>query len=129
MNIEKLVDTYMTDLPGYNIVGYFEIGIPIYKRNLLCIMINKKALPVVEEFVLRFFNLGMERDQIVNILSLDKELVEEAWWNLIHKDLISRKNEEITEFGYKYLKECSIENYEKVMVKVGIDGLLGTVQK
>jgi hypothetical protein len=129
MNIEKLVDTYMTDLPGYNIIGYFEIGIPVYKRNLLCIMINKKALPVVEEFVLRFFNLGLDRAQIVSILSLDNELVEEAWWNLIHKDLISRKNEEITEFGFKYLKECSIENYEKVMVKVGIDGLLGTVQK
>ncbi|WP_409342323.1 hypothetical protein [Paenibacillus sp. MBLB4367] len=129
MNIEKLADTYANDLPGLELVGYIEIGVPVFKRTLHCLEISKKPLPVIEEFVLRLSNLGVVKEELANILGIDETLVSEAWWNLVHKDLIELKTHFVSERGQKYIVENKMDTYEKVLLHVGIDGLLGTVQK
>ena len=101
MSIEKLVDLYATDLPGYELVGYIEVGVPVFIRTLHCLEISKKPLPVIEEFVLRLSNLGINKDEINDILGIDSSLVTEAWWNLVHKDLIDLKTNHVSETGQK----------------------------
>ncbi|MED4728639.1 hypothetical protein P9597_10865 [Aneurinibacillus migulanus] len=129
MNIQFVMEKAKSELPGYKLVGYFEKGFPQYKRRVLCLMLQDKKLPVVDEFVLRLYNANVELSEMSSCLGIDSELVENSWYNLEYFGLIDIETKQITEFGYKYLQEHKIDSYERLYVDVYVDALTGNITK
>lgn len=128
MAIEHLIEKFKNELPGYKISGYTEMCAPVFKRNIHCLMQSRGQLPVVVEFVLHYYNLGVSLDEIAPILGLDKELIEQAWWELVYHDFVNDRTKHITQDGQDYLQERRMDKKEQVLVQVCIDGLLGSVR-
>lgn len=129
MRIREAVEKNYNALPGYKLVGYTEIAIPIFQRRLQVLVLSKKTIPVVEQFLLSFYKEGLGLDDIREILGLTQQLVDEAWAGLIQKDYINNFTKSITEVGLQYLKESKIEKLEKKEIQIYIDGLTGEISK
>ncbi|WP_308636526.1 hypothetical protein [Paenibacillus silvisoli] len=127
MAIEDLL-LKSTDLPDYKLVGYVEIGVPIFKRILHCLLLQQKNLHVVEEFVLRLTEHNLSLIEITDLLGLDQQLVEASWFNLISMGFIDPLDKVITELGTNYLQDNKIDSYEKTDIPVSIDGLTGEIK-
>ncbi|WP_139023826.1 hypothetical protein, partial [Bacillus cereus] len=129
MGIELIVDKYQNDLPGYDLVGYGEVGFPQYKCRLQCLMLKGKRLPVVDEYVLRLYHERVSLEDMSKVLGIDMELINTSYFNLIHLGLIHENTKWITERGHFYLREYKIDSYEKVIVDIVIDALSGEIKK
>ncbi|ERI92272.1 hypothetical protein HMPREF1982_02529 [Clostridiales bacterium oral taxon 876 str. F0540] len=127
MFIEKLVSRYKDELPGYKIVGYSELCIPIFKRLIHCLMMNKKRLQVVDEFVFRLYSSGVELDDMPSILGLDNKLIQISFSNLIGYEFIDNQGN-ITDLGNDFINTFHIDEYEKQLLTVSIDGLIGKIE-
>jgi hypothetical protein len=129
MRIREAVERNANELPGYNLLGYAEVAIPIYQRKLHVLALEQRSIPVVEEFVLNFYNQGLNLDEIKLVLGLEQQLIDEAWAGLIQRDYVNHISREITESGSKYLDENSVETLEKIEFNISIDGMTGEVSK
>ncbi|SFL70110.1 hypothetical protein [Pelosinus propionicus] len=129
MAIEHLVDKYKDELPGYKISGYIELCAPVFKCSLHCLMQSRGQLPVVVEFVLHYYSLGLSLDKISLIIGLDEELVDQAFWELVYQEFINDRTQRITQIGHDYLQERRMDKKEQILVPVCIDGLIGTVKR
>lgn len=129
MRIREAVEKNYSALPGYKLVGYSEIAIPVFQRRLQVLVLSKKSIPVVEQFVLNFYKEGIPLDDIKEILGLTQQLIDEAWAGLIQKDYINNFTKAITQSGLQYLKEDKIEKLEKKEIQICIDGLTGKISK
>lgn len=127
MFIEKLVKNNFAEFPGFDLVGYCEFSIPMFKRELHCSMVSKKRLPVVDEFVLRYSTLDIPLNEISKIMGLTYELIEQAWFNLLSYELIDRLND-LTEKGKEYLNLFRMDNFEILEANVAINGLTGDIE-
>ncbi|GAA0863975.1 hypothetical protein [Paraclostridium tenue] len=129
MKIKDIVVNKFNDLPGYKLKGYSEVAVPILKRRVEILTVNKKALPVVEDFVLNLYNEKVSLQDIKLILGIDGYLIDEAFTNLIQRDYISLHEKTITENGLRYLRENSLESLDKSEIAILIDGLTGKIKK
>lgn len=129
MRIRETVYKNINDLPGYNLLGYIEVAIPIYEIRLHVLALTRTTIPVIEEFVLNFYNEGLDLDKIEKLLGLDKELIDQAWAGLMQRDYISYIDKHITEQGLEYLNNNSVEELEKIEFPILIDGITGTINK
>lgn len=129
MRIREAVEKNYNALPGYKLVGYMEIAIPVFQRRLQVLVLSQKSIPVVEQFLLSFYKEGLQLDDIKGILGLTQQLIDEAWAGLIQKDYINNFTKTITEAGLKYLEENKIEKLEKKELQISIDGLTGEITK
>lgn len=127
MFLEKHVKNNSSEFPGFKLVGYCEIGIPMFRRKLYCSMVSKKRLAVVDEFVLRYSTLNLSFDDISSVMGLPRELIEQSWYNLLSKELIDRSNV-LTKKGREYLETYKLDNYEILEVNVAINGLNGNIE-
>ena len=48
MRIREAVEKNYNALPGYQLIGYNEIAIPVFQRRLQVLVLAKKTIPVVE---------------------------------------------------------------------------------
>ena len=71
MTIQKVIKDNYDALPGYDLKGYTEIAVPVYKRIIEVTTVEKKELPVVQDFVLRLYAQGVDINEIATILGLD----------------------------------------------------------
>lgn len=127
MIIEKLIKNVYAEFPGFDLVGYSEISIPVFRRKLLCSLVEKKGLAAVDEFVLRYMELEIPIEKCAEIMGLPLELVEQSWFNLLSLELINRESE-LTEIGKKYLVHFNLESYEDLEIVVSINGLTGDIE-
>lgn len=129
MKIREAIIKNYNDLPGYKLVGYSEIAIPMYQRKIHVLSLIEKTIPVVEEFVLNFYKEGLNIEEIKMILGLEQELIDEAIAGLIQKDYIDSFTKKITILGETYLKNNKVEALEKQEFSIIIDGITGEVKK
>lgn len=129
MKIRDVVINNFNDLPGYKLKGYSEVAVPLFQRRAEALVLTKRALPVVEEFVLNFYNEKLSLEEITSILGIENELVEEAFVSLIQRDYINLHDKMITDNGTRYLQENSLEVLDKNEIIIIIDGLTGEVRK
>lgn len=125
---ETIIRNY-NDLPGYNMVGYSEVAVPMYQRRVHILALVQKSISVVEDFVLNLYNEGIELDDIKLILGLEQQLVDEAFAGLIQRDYINNLTKKVTELGIEYLRNNSVEALEKEEFLVIIDGMTGEIKK
>ncbi|MBD7913046.1 hypothetical protein [Clostridium cibarium] len=129
MRIREVVEKYHEALPGYNLVGYNELAVPVFERYLKILILEDKTIPVVEQFILNFYSLGLKEKEIQDIMGIKRELFEEAWFGLLQKDYIDNFTKKITSMGDGYLKENKVEKLTRESIKISIDGLTGKIEK
>ena len=125
---ETIIRNY-NDLPGYDMVGYSEVAVPMYQRRVHILALVQKSISVVEDFVLNLYNEGINLDDIKLILGLEQQLVDEAFAGLIQRDYINNLTKKVTELGIEYLRNNSVEALEKEEFLVIIDGMTGEIKK
>ncbi|ELC8466054.1 hypothetical protein QYB60_001769 [Clostridium perfringens] len=129
MRIKGVIEKNSNALPGYELVGYSELAIPVFNKKLEVLILSEKSIPIVEQFFLNFYNEGMDNEEIMKVLGLSKELVNEAWIGLIQRDYIDGFTKKITTIGREYLDKLEIKKTEKREISISIDGLIGKVSK
>lgn len=129
MNIEHIAERFKEEMPGYDLVGYRELGFPMFIRTLHCLIRSKQRLPVVNEFVLFYCDLGLDIEDIKAIMAIDPDVIDEAWWDLEQNEFIDGTTLELRPLGKEYLQQFKADSLEKYMLNVSIDGLLGRVEK
>lgn len=129
MKIREAIVKNYNDLPGYKLMGYSEVAVPMYQRKVHILALIQKSIPVVEEFVLNFYKEGLKLDDIKSILGLEQQLIDEAMAGLIQRDYINNFTKQITELGEDYLKNNNVEVLEKEEFSIIIDGITGEIKK
>ena len=78
MRVREAVEKNYNALPGYKLIGYTEIAIPVFQRRIQILLLSQKSIPVVEQFVLSLFKEGLRIDDIKDILGLNQQIIDEA---------------------------------------------------
>lgn len=125
MNIRDVAELHRRDLPGYELVGYADLGLPVYKRTIECLVVKGARLPVVQEFVLNLWNEGLNKDDIIKVLALDYQIIIDALLNLYCNNYIDKATGKIMPNGKRYLEKHKVDKLEKTEHTVYIDGLTG----
>ena len=82
------------DRPGFRLVDYDEVGLPVYKLTATALLLAKKSLSPIEEFVLRSIDMGFSHvSEIGALLGLSEFIVRAALANLIRSEDIFEKSD------------------------------------
>lgn len=123
----ELIELHKNDLPGYNLLGYKEIGIPYYQLILKFLYTEKKALSTIQEFTLNLFNEGLNEKYISDLLAIDIEAIHAAILSLYQIDFISSLTNEVTSAGLNYIKNNSIDSLETGQFTIMVDSINGKI--
>ncbi len=94
MILAELAEKYRNKMPGCDLVGEFEAGVPVYKIQLKANAQKYQQVPVIPQFVLRLIELGINSDvEIAQALGIGPEFVRKALGYLDHERLISQNFE------------------------------------
>lgn len=73
--------------PGYELVSYREVALPLFRCELSAMVAELKAIAPVHEFVLRAVSGGLRRhDEIAGVLGLDEDIARAAAVQLMRDD-------------------------------------------
>ena len=87
MNAEEVAQKLATARPGYQLVSYREVALPLLKIDLDLLVLEKKQLPPIQEFVLRAVERGLtDTAGIAGLLGIDGSIVRTAAAQLISED-------------------------------------------
>lgn len=87
--IESMSNINVRKNDGYLFIKRDEIYVPIMKTILLITKRSFYSLPLLDEIVLRLINEGIQEiDELVNILGIDRKLLEVTLADLSVKDVI-----------------------------------------
>jgi len=76
--------------PGYRLADYGPVGIPVFKVTVIALVLVKKDLDPLEEFVLRVVERGLAQTQsIQGILGLTARVVDSTITRLVQKEYVS----------------------------------------
>ncbi|QZD86727.1 hypothetical protein K3166_11015 [Qipengyuania psychrotolerans] len=77
------------DRPGYRVVDFEEVGLPVYKIRSIVLTLEPKAFSAIEEFVLRTIEAGLtDPQEIAAFLGLATTLVEATASTLLREDSV-----------------------------------------
>ncbi len=120
-----IIDLHKSDLPGYALVGYGEIGIPLYYYKIFYLYNEKKQLSVLQEFVLNLYKEGLSKKDISDLLAIDELVISDVIASLYQIDFINPAYKRLTLKGNEYLAQNQIDNLERGEMEVLIDSLCG----
>lgn len=129
MRIKKIIKDNHDALPGYDLKGYIEVAVPVYKGIIEVTTVEKKELPVVQDFTLRLYAQGIELNGIATILGLDYEIIRNAFIELVRKNYIDFEGNGVTINGEEYLKDNSLDAFNKNEITIFIDILNKEITK
>jgi len=76
--------------PGYRVVDYGRVGLPVYRVTVIALTLLKKSLNPIEEFVLRAVGHGMANtSDIAGLLGLSPRVVDGAIAELVRSENIA----------------------------------------
>ncbi|MFB1100415.1 hypothetical protein [Terribacillus sp. JSM ZJ617] len=127
MNIVR--EAAKSDYPDYRIVNITGAGFPIHKKTVVCLATIQKGLPVVMDFTLKLLNLGLTTDKISELLSIDEELINNAYYDLDQNNMYDIKLKRLTDDGLKYINSNKYESLQRIELPVAIDGFTSFVSK
>ena len=113
--------------PGFSVVDYMEIGLPIYRLTCTALMQVQKRYPPIEEFVLRCLAIGLrEPIEVTGMLGLTRRVVEATLTNLIRSDDVFECHDgsiELTEKGKESAREHVVTRPVDQSIVFFVDGL------
>lgn len=126
----KLVrDAAKSDYPDYKIINITTAGFPLFKKSVVCLATLQKGLPVVMDFTLKLLNLGLNKNQISKLLSIDEVLINNAFYDLERNNMYDAKLNKLTDDGRKYISTNKYESLQRVELPIIVDGYSGYISK
>lgn len=124
---------YARRRPGFTLIGYREVALPLWRLNLSVLTLAKRPLPPIQEFVLRSMDAGLRSTpRIAAFLGLEDRIVVACLSELLSTDLIVAlaKNVDrdaafaLTEKGKAIVVDCQLSIPETRHYPMYYDGLL-----
>lgn len=119
--------------PGYRLVSYREVGLPLWNVNLRCQVRDRVPLSPIDEFILKSIDAGLNSSEDVSeFLGLPSPVVVAAMARLVERSSITpiaaTSNQKarfvLTARGRTGLIEASEVSIQEVILQVPYDGLL-----
>jgi hypothetical protein len=119
--------------PGFDLVSYMDVGLPTYRLNVQAILLERKSIPPVAEFVLKGVNAGLNTiDDIAGLLGLDVPAVQSVLVDLSRTDCVllqaplggSRQHLTLSVKGKKVLQAAEMVAPRERGLPLWFDGLL-----
>jgi hypothetical protein len=123
--------------PGFHLVDYEEVALPVYVLSLRVITLAHKKVPPIEEFVLRSVETGMNsQDEVAAFLGLQSNVVRCALVSLAQSESLALAGVAgsraqallMTQKGRTVLEESEVIVPEEQSFSVHFDGLLRRVE-
>ncbi|MEV1069847.1 hypothetical protein [Streptomyces sp. NPDC050263] len=87
----SIAKRYADSRPGLTLVAVADAALPVTQLNVDVLAQERKALPLLDEFVIRLVNIGVrDPEQMANILGLDLKLTESAIVDQLAADNLAR---------------------------------------
>lgn len=133
MTAEEIARRFAAVRPGYRLVSYREVALPLFKIDLELLVLERKDLPPLQEYVLRAVELGLTGlEEIAGLLGLEEEVVRDATAELLRADalVLAGAHEEdrrhrlaLTTKGRRAAAEAASVQPVEVSLPVWVDGL------
>ena len=130
---EEIVERIARQRSDLELVSYREVALPVFKVELDLLVLESKALPPIQEYVLRAAGLGLSSvEQIGGLLGISDLVVQEAAAELVSSDNLvlvggfqpdEDRGLKLTEKGAQTAAEASQVQAVEVSLPVFIDGL------
>jgi len=130
---EEVARRFAGARPGYQLVSYREVALPLFKVELELLVLEKKRLPPIQEFVLRGVADGLtDTTSIAGLLGIDEPIVRTAAAQLVSDDNLvlglgghgdGRQRLRITEKGRVAAVEAAYVQPVEITLPVWVDGL------
>lgn len=130
--LEEVARCY-DDRPGFKLVDCKEVGLPVYRITVQAVTLLHKAIPPIEEFVLKALDAGLSsEDDISAFLGLEQPVTKNALYTLRMSDDIdlvappgSQMQEwRLTKKGERTFCEAEVIVPEDKTFEIYFDGLL-----
>jgi hypothetical protein len=118
--------------PGFHLVAFREVGLPIYRQTVLTVVMTDKALPALQEFALRAVDAGFETPEtIAEFLGLDERDLDEALYGLVTERFLELRSSThnadplvVTTRGQQAMEEFRMTQAEERTYIADFDGVL-----
>lgn len=117
--------------PGYRIVDYGLVGLPVFKVTAVGLTLVTKDIAPIEEFILRAVGAGLRRvSDVSGLLGLSERVTTEVLTVMFQREVIGLKGEggdtelQLTDKGKSVLEEHSETRPVEQTVPFTFDGLL-----
>lgn len=124
---------YARRRPGFTLIGYREVALPLWRLNLSVLTLARRPLPPIQEFVLRSMDAGLRSTpRIAAFLGLESRVVVACLSELLSADLIVALADNVdrdaafalTEKGKAVVVDCQLSSPESRHYPMYYDGLL-----
>jgi hypothetical protein len=90
MNCGEIARRFSKSRPGFKIVSFGEVGLPVHRISLRAQVLERKPVPPMEEIVMLAADAGLcERETIRGLLGLERPLFEGVLAELLRKEHIA----------------------------------------
>ena len=118
--------------PGYELVGYGEVGLPFFELRIDAEILDRKPIDPFAEFVLRAVSSGVDEVAgMERLLGLDSKVLETTLVSLVTSDHLRNAPDydsvSITELGEEALETASQIQAKTRQLRVAFDPLLKSV--
>jgi hypothetical protein len=133
MDTAEIARRFADRRPGYTIVSFGEVGLPHYRVRLRAQVLERKAVPPIEEIVMLGAKRGIsDREELRELLGLDRPLFEGVLAELVRKQhvvigLSETRDIDLTEAGKEVLKQAREVNPATMGLEIFFDSLLRAV--
>ena len=133
MTPEDVAKRHAFGRSGYELVGYAEVGLPIYQLTLLAYTIAHKNISPLDEFTLKSINAGLTSiEDLSGFLGLKTNIVKGILTGLIMNDDITlsgtpgnvQQSLRLTQKGTLTLENAEVSIPEERTFQIHFDGLL-----
>ncbi len=82
-----IVRRYASARPGYDLVSYREVALPLFQITVEMLVLEKKDIPPIQEFVLRAVDAGLaDLPSVSGLLGVDEAVARGATLELLRSD-------------------------------------------
>ena len=113
--------------PGFHLVDYAEVGLPIFKLWVDVISLEPREIPTTDEFVLRLISEGVhDADTLRSFLGLERRIFETTLTSLLDNIWITENETDkymLTTKGRKILVEGADISPQDETISIDFDGI------
>ncbi|MCI0338692.1 MAG: phospholipase D-like domain-containing protein [Acidobacteria bacterium] len=135
MKPEEVAQRYAYSRADFDLIGYAEVGLPVYRLTILALTLRHKKVSPLEEFVLRSLSAGLINiGEVGAFLGIKRTVVESILVNLFRSEDVTLSGEpgtreqllRLTQKGLKTIETALSVTPEERSLQVYFDGLLRT---
>lgn len=133
MNLNELAKEY-DNVTGYKLVDMGVVGIPVFRITAVALVLEKKDLGPIEEFILRSADAGLQSsNDIAGLLGINDRIVETCLADLVRQEVVevqptgtaSGYEVTLTELGKETAKTQGLIQPKKQTISFLVDGITG----